>query len=496
MTRFPLPLRLVGMAALVLTPAACHKAATKAATVETAPVTRQDIVVAVEATGVIEPRDAVQVKSKASGQIVRMPVEVGSQVRRGDLLVQVDQRQNQSLYNEAVAAVRTARENLNVAVAQRQRADQLFAQRVMTVTEHEAALTAEANARSQLASAQSSVTISGINLADVTIRAPIAGTVIDKSVSEGQVISSATGNVSGGTTLLTLANLGNILDSTLVNESDIGQLQSGQQASVTVDAYPNRVFRGTVERVAPQATVQQSVTMFPVLIGLDNSQGLLKPGMNSDVSILVQQVINVIAVPNDAITRPRDAISAAMALGVDSSSVRKLVGNGRGGNGQGSMATGGVSAGPRGMGATTGVDGAPGGGANGGGGNRSGRRGGGRAGQSGGGRTGNGTGNMSAAGGAGMAGGGMHRAVVFVAQQDGSFAPRLVTLGVANYDVTQVISGLQEGDRVALISGAMLQQARDSLLSRIRSRSGLPGIGGATGGGGGGGGARRGGGGR
>ena len=97
-----------------------------------------------------------------------------------------------------------------------------------------------------------------------------------------------------------------------------------------------------------------------------------------------------------------------------------------------------------------------------------------------------GTGRGVAAGASGT--GGMHRAVVFVAQKDGSFAPRLVTLGVANYDVTQVLGGLQEGDRVALISAAMLQQARDSLLSRIRSRSGLPGMtgGGAPAGGGGG----------
>jgi HlyD family secretion protein len=417
--------------ALLLAAGGCHKKTDQAASIATGTVTSQDVTVTVEATGVIDPRGAVQVKSKASGQIVKMPIEVGDHVKEGQLLVQIDPRQVQSQYDEAAAAVNSAKQTLAVATAQRQRADQLFSQRVMTVTEHETALTAEANAQAGLASAQTNFILASISLADVTIRAPIAGTVIDKSVSAGQVISSATGNVSGGTTLLTLANLNNILDSALVNESDIGRVQPGQSASVTVDAYPGRTFHGTVERVAPEATVQQSVTMFPVLIGLDNQEGLLKPGMNSDVTILIQQVTNVLTVPNDAITTTRDAPSAATTLGVDPASVQQLLGTKQ----DTSAGVGGTRSRADSGGASSRT----------------------RAGRS----------------------TAPRRGVVFVAK-DSTFVPRLVTLGASNYDVTQILSGVKNGERVALLSAAMLQQARNSMLNNIRSRSALPGMGSAA----------------
>src|SRR4029453_4993803 len=143
-------------------------------------------------------------------------------------------------------------------------------------------------------------------LEDVTITAPSAGTVIARNVSQGQVITSSTSGASGGTVLLSIANLGTVYDSTLVTESDIGKVKPGQAASVTVDAYPGRTFRGVVEKIEPRATVQQSVTMFPVLIRIDNRDGALMPGMNSDVSILVDERDNVLAVPVDAVRSLRE----------------------------------------------------------------------------------------------------------------------------------------------------------------------------------------------
>ncbi len=130
-----------------------------------------------------------------------------------------------------------------------------------------------------------------------------------------------------------MADLGQVFDSTLVSESDIGNVKPGQSATVKVDAYPNRSFRGVVEKIAPQATVQQSVTMFPVLIRLDNRDGALMPGMNTDVSILVEQQDNVIAVPNDAVRSMRDAATAATALGLDATKVSASLASQRGGGG-------------------------------------------------------------------------------------------------------------------------------------------------------------------
>src|SRR5205085_2629364 len=117
----------------------------------------------------------------------------------------------------------------------------------------------------------------------------------------------------------------------------------GQTASVTVDAYPDKVFHGVVDKVSPQATVQQSVTMFPVIIRLDNSAGLLKPGMNSDVSILVSNRPNALVIPNEAIGTMQDVAAASAALGIDPATAQQALGS-RGGR-NGNRGAGGVSRG-------------------------------------------------------------------------------------------------------------------------------------------------------
>ena len=264
---------------------------------DTAVVARQPMVITVSATGTIEPAEVVFVKSKASGQIIRMPVQMGSQVKAGDLIAQIDPRDPQSRYNQAVAALRAAKANVDVTRAQLDRANELYDERAMTAPEHEQAVLGYANAQSGLATAQTNLEVAQIQLADVTIRAPQAGTILDREVSPGQVIASATNTVSGGTTLVTLANLQNIIDSALVTESDIGKVRSGETASVTVDAYPTKVFHGVVDKVSSQAVTIQSVTMFPVIIRLDNTSQLLKPGMNSDVSLLIEQRANALVIP-------------------------------------------------------------------------------------------------------------------------------------------------------------------------------------------------------
>ena len=117
--------------------------------------------------------------------------------------------------------------------------------------------------------------------------APITGTIIEKTVERGQVISSPTSDVGGGTVLLKMADLNLVQVRTLVDETDIGKIQAGQRATVTVDAYPNRPFEGTVLKIEPQAETEQNVTMFPVLVRIENRNGLLRPGMNAEVEIHV-----------------------------------------------------------------------------------------------------------------------------------------------------------------------------------------------------------------
>jgi HlyD family secretion protein len=274
---------LVGALAL----AGCGKKTSKTAELQFAPVEKKTIEVTVEATGAVEPIDLIEVKSKASGQIVKMNVAVGSVVKSGDLLAQIDPRDVDNQYRQSAATMQAAQSSATIAAAQKKRADGLFAEGVITAPEHETADMANANAQAALVRARTDLDIARQRREDATVSAPANGTVLSQAVAVGQVIASATSSVSGGTTLLTMADLSRIRMRALVSESDIGNVRPGMPTTVTVDAFPNRSFQGTVEKIEPQAVIQQSVTMFPVLISLDNENGVLLPGMNGEVSVQV-----------------------------------------------------------------------------------------------------------------------------------------------------------------------------------------------------------------
>ncbi|GAC1653901.1 MAG: hypothetical protein NVS4B3_17380 [Gemmatimonadaceae bacterium] len=457
--------------------AACAKPAAKAPSIQVAPVERRDIVVDASATGTVEPINVVEVKSKSSGQIIRMPIETGSLVSPGELLVQLDTRDVKNQYDQAVADLRAAEEKITVSAAQKKRADDLHAQQVITATEHETAVLDYANAQATLVSKRASLDLAKQRLEDATVRAPVAGTVIEKDVSLGQVISSATASFGGGTTLLKMADLHRVRIRALVAETDIGRVQSGQSATVTVDAYPEHPFRGIVEKIEPQAVVNQSVTQFPVLVTIENREGLLKPGMNGETSILVERREAVVAVPNDALRTPRDAAMAAGLLGLNVEHVQQVVGTqlstaAQSGIGQTSVFAGDVgnSRGRQARGISGSAPPA----------------------------AARGTRDIPAVAITRAASsstpelipsvGGVSRprarsGLVFVASAGGaqsprSYEPRVVQLGVANYDYTEILSGIRPGEQVALLSAAALQAQRQQQNDRIRSFTGggVPGM--------------------
>ncbi|MFL5420133.1 MAG: efflux RND transporter periplasmic adaptor subunit [Myxococcales bacterium] len=301
--------------------AACSGSKDKTPFVQTAAVTRRTIVIDAEATGAVEPINVVEVKSKASGLITKMPVETGTLVKPGNLLVQIDTRDVQNQYNQVEADLKAAQAKLQVSEQQKKRSDELFKARVITSQEYESASLDLENSKAAVIRSAANLDLAKQRLEDATVTAPTAGTILTKTVSLGQVITSATNSANGGTTLLTMADLGRVRVRALFNETDIGQVRPGQTASVTVDAFPDRRFQGVVEKIEPSATVQQNVTMFPVLVTLDNSESLLKPGMNGEVAVLVDQVNDVLAVPNDAVKNVREAAATGQMLGLNPDSV-------------------------------------------------------------------------------------------------------------------------------------------------------------------------------
>ncbi|HWO88586.1 MAG TPA: efflux RND transporter periplasmic adaptor subunit [Gemmatimonadales bacterium] len=284
---------------------------------EPQPVARRDITVSAEAAGTIEPILVVDVKSKASGEIIELTAETGDEVRQGELLIRVDPREPQNAVAQAEADLEVARAQLATAEANKRRADQMFASQLISEQEHQNAQLQFANARAQLVRAERTLENARDQLEDTNVRAPISGVIIQKNVERGQVIASATREVSGGTVLLRMADLAEVQVRTLVDETDIGKIRAGLRATITVDAYPNQPFQGSVLKIEPQSVSQQNVTMFPVIIRIANPEGRLRPGMSASVEIHVEQRRGVLAIPNAALRTPRDVASAAQVLGLN-----------------------------------------------------------------------------------------------------------------------------------------------------------------------------------
>jgi HlyD family secretion protein len=165
-----------------------------------------------------------------------------------------------------------------------------------------------------------------IALDDTEVRAPGDGTILSKRVERGQVISSPTMDVGGGTLLMTMADLSQVRARVRVDETDLGKIAPGMTARITVSSFPGRRFTGTIEKIEPQAVVEQNVTLFPVLIALGNEEGLLRPGMNVDARFEVARRDDVLTIPVTALRTERDVDTTASITGLDAAAIRSALG--------------------------------------------------------------------------------------------------------------------------------------------------------------------------
>jgi HlyD family secretion protein len=394
------------------------------------PVERRNIVVSAEAAGTVEPDVAVEVKSKASGEILEIGVETGDRVTRGALIVRIDQRQPRNTLAQAEAELEVARARLANAQAQMRRSESLFKAESVSETAFEQAVLDTATAKAEVVRARVAVENAQIELDDTDVLAPITGVVIQKNVERGQVISSPTRDVGGGTLLLKLADLGRVRVRSLVDEVDIGKIGSGDPATVTVTAYPNQPFQGEVLKLEPQSVTQQNVTMFPVLVSIDNRDGLLRPGMNCEVEIHLGRRQGVLAVPNAALRTERDVLSAARVLGLSEAEVHRALALPAGAGEPEAHPDGPATA------AAAAGDGAP-------------------------------TDHYQFAG----------RHIVFAMRSE-SPVPVTIRTGLTDLDYTEVVEGLSESDSVLVLPSASLVRSQESFHERIRSLTGdgLPGV--------------------
>lgn len=295
---------------------ACHKEQKIADPLPIATVTRGDIAVRVQATGSVTPINPVDIKSKAAGTIIQEPVDVGSVVKRGDLLAQVDPRDVKSQFDQAVADDVVSAAALQQALRDKIRTDTLFLRNVITAAAHDSSGTQYASAVSTMIGSRAALDLKRQGLEDATVRAPIGGTVVSRGVTVGQIITSTTTSPNGGTTLMTVADLSKVRMLVTIDEVEMGNIRVGLPASVAVDAFPDRTFDGVLEKIEPQAVVTQGVTFFPVEVSISNKEGLLMPGMNGEVTIRAADLKSVLQAPIDVIRATNELAPVARMFNI------------------------------------------------------------------------------------------------------------------------------------------------------------------------------------
>jgi RND family efflux transporter MFP subunit len=299
---------------------ACENKQAKPAALPTTGVRRTDIAVRVQATGTVEPINPVDIKSKAQGQIIKLPVEVGSVVKKGQEIVQIDPRDVQNQYNSAVADDVVSETSLQATRRDQARQDSLFAAHVITVSEHDSSKATLTAAQADLVNKRAALDLRRQSLEDATVESPLSGTVVSRPTTQGTIITSAT-SANGGTTLMTIADLGRVRMRVTIDEVEMANVRVGESATVAVDAFPDHVFDGVVEKIEPQAVVTQGVTFFQALVSISNKEGLLMPGMNGEVTIRAADLSRVLAVPIDAIRPTNELAPVARMFGLSVDSI-------------------------------------------------------------------------------------------------------------------------------------------------------------------------------
>ena len=335
-----------------------------------AEVNQGSLYVKISATGVVEPNFKVEVKSKASGEVLSFPLLEGDKVKKGNLLLHLDKSDEKRNVAKAKAdfsktiaklkkaetalllqktkfksdkkasqsGVQTAIANLKESKDKLNRQIELFEQKVVSQESLDAAQTLfDVNqqnfiqAESKLQEAKDSfhditmkeneielvkteVQLAEIALEEVKERleeteifAPISGVIIEKLVEEGQIISSGISNVNGGTALTTIADMSRMFIIADIDETDIGSVKMGHEVTITADAFPAKVFKGRVKRIAPQGLVENSITIFKVKIEiLGKGRKILKPMMSANIDIVTDHAKNSVYTTRAGIREGKD----------------------------------------------------------------------------------------------------------------------------------------------------------------------------------------------
>lgn len=252
----------------------------------------------VTATGTIEAVTSVTVGTQVSGIVNKLYVDYNSQVKKGQVIAELDKTNLLSELNTAKANLASAQSSRNYQAANMERYKTLYKKGLVSADEYENALLTYRQAKEQVASSKENVQRAQTNLGYATITSPIDGTVISKSVEEGQTVAASFNTPELFTIAKDLTNMQVVAN---VDEADIGGVKEGDRVTFTVDAYPDDTFEGTVKQVRLEATTTNNVVTYEVVISASNADLKLKPGLTANVTIYTQERSGVLAVANKAL---------------------------------------------------------------------------------------------------------------------------------------------------------------------------------------------------
>ena len=289
--------------------------------------TNKSLELSIEASGEIEAISTIEIKSKASGEVLFLGAEVGDYIQKGSILARIDQRTPNNILAQAEADLGLSKVRLENAKSQLVRGEALHSEGSIADKNFEDIQENYASAQSAVVRTQVSLENANISLDDTIVRSPTEGTIISRSVEVGQVISSPSVAVGGGTVLMRMADLGSVRVRALVDEIDVGKVRVGQDVSIKVSAYRDRQFFGKVAKIEPLAKVEQNVTLFPILIDIENKENLLLLGMNTDVIIQILDENVSLSIPTSSLRTRKDIKSAAALLEMPEDQVNTFLKN-------------------------------------------------------------------------------------------------------------------------------------------------------------------------
>jgi HlyD family secretion protein len=265
---------------------------------KTSPVTRGDVTQIVTANGSLNPVQLVEVGSQISGVITEIKVDFNARVKAGEIVAQIDPATYERAKGQAEAELASAQASEEMAQLNYDRGKELFASKLISKSDFDQLRVNLSQATAQVKTRQALLESAQVDLSRTTIHAPIDGVVITRKVEAGQTVAAAMTTP----TLFTIANdLHKMQIEAAVSEADIGGVEEGQKVQFTVDAFPGRLFEGSVKQVRYAPSTNQNVVTYTSVVEVDNKDLKLRPGMTANARFITAERKNVLKLPLAAV---------------------------------------------------------------------------------------------------------------------------------------------------------------------------------------------------